>query len=327
MQFNSSGDTVSSQSGVNTFALTSLGSAVVDPLFWKGFNWNNLTNHVIEANNLGLDDTTSADFSVSETTGIENYSLSLTNGLTVITGVGTRPLPEMLQGGTQNYAYTRTSAFSFANHGLNSFSLTETGSRGADYLALDSVVYSESADRLANVLTGYTFQFTDAGTVVKAGTGNDVQAQTGGQNGLTSVETTTRYYAFSDLQTFSYSENGSAIRFDFSQSGSFTEGHFGFDSVVFTSEGTGSYALNLQKNESSVGSFTTTRTEAGSQSGNLFHALSSAQSGSYTSASAVARAEAGNGVFSIGDEGSYGTGAFSFGQVGLTVFRRKLQLH
>src|ERR1019366_6491658 len=113
-----------------------------DAFFWKGANWYDLTQRVVQDNNLDLGTQAFSSFTVNESAGTDSYVFAINNGQLAVTGAGTRPLPDFLASGVQTYNYVLNSSFSYRNEGGNAFSLSEQGSRDAGSTTLGSVVYS-----------------------------------------------------------------------------------------------------------------------------------------------------------------------------------------
>ncbi len=312
------GATLANVSGAESLTATSLGTSVLDAVFWEGFNWVDPTQRLIQDNDLNIGSAAASSLSVTETAGAETYAFNVTGGQETITGVGVQPLPDMLQSGLQNFTYTLADAFSYGNQGADVFALTEVGSGNPGGYALSSIVYSETANPTVGTDLGYGFQFAETGTVAETGTGDVTNSQNaGGMNGASPEQSTSENFQFNNLLTYSYAEGGANDSYNLSETGTYGNGSFNLGSVAYNAQGNGSYSLSLSGNETSAGTFTSQSSGSTLSNGNLFSSTSESASGTFTANSSLSRSESGQGTFAIADLASYAGGAYSFGKVGL----------
>src|ERR1019366_3688908 len=131
-------------------------------------------------------------------------------------------------------------------------------------------------------------------------------------NGVSTVSTTTKNYSFNQLLSYSYSERGSAAAYRFTEAGSFANGSYNLDSVTYDSQGVGTYALNLQSQETSTGSFIKSESVTGlPASGTLLKNSTTTESGSFAATDSMNECESGLGAFRFSDEGIYSQGNYA----------------
>ena len=319
IETDSDGNTVSSLNGAGVFTTTTPQTGVPDAFLWKGFNWYDLTQQVIQDNNLDIAGADASSFSVHETNGRDAYRFEVANGREIITGVGTAALPEMLQSGGLTYAYTLTSVFTYANFGNSTFTLSEQGFSSAGSYSLDSIVYSETGDNTADPNPGFNFAYHESGKILKTGAGSSTSGQSTGGQSISLSQSIDETFHFSDELAYSYAESGSATSGTLTGNGSFANGSFNFDALTHDAQGAGSYSLDQAETETTVGTFTKIESSGGLQSyGGLFNSSNQTTRGTFVSTRSSSRSATGAGSFSLTDGGSYAGGSVSLGDVGLT---------
>ncbi len=297
----SSGHTVTSESGSDRVTTGSLGTAVIDPFFAEGFNWSDPTQRLILDNDLPI--AGASAFSVSES-GTQSYTLSNTGGHETITGTGAQPLPDMLQSNLQSFNYALNSSFTYTKQGAGTFTLAEQGSGGPGSYALTSVAYAESGSN--------SFALNEAGTAVESGTSHQTLSQQigGGSNSL--GDSTSESFQFTDTQSYSYAESGSQS-YSLSQSGTFGHGSFALNSLHYNATGSGGYTLSVNGTNHAAGTFVQSLTTTGNDSSGAFTINRETARGSFTANSTLSRSEAGDGSLTLSARGSYSAGCWNFG--------------
>jgi hypothetical protein len=328
---NSSGQTVQALSGNATFVATNNGAQPMDGFFPGGFDWYYEMLAVSNANNLGLNNLAADTVSVQETNGSENYELQETGGIATVQGNVRQPLSSVLdQTGQQSYQDTAVEQFSDTEEGADSFILSELGTAaGNGQYNFTNVNYQETGSN-THVFNA-TVTDSRSGTI----TGSGAQSFSGNNHslGASSAET----YNFSSLSTSVYGETA-ASNYTLTESGSYANGCFNLNSLVYQNDGSGSSALTQTAQQTQTGNFNANASASGANSfgvaGTLGDSGSATSGGAFTATSNSTLLDDESGAFTLTEQGSYAneswalssfnlsesqSGTFSQQQVGTTT--------
>jgi hypothetical protein len=243
LQTDSSGHTVQYQTGTDTFTIQSLGTAVLDPLFWSGFNWRDPTQHISDAHALSLASLSATSFTVNETAGSESYSFQVTSANETISGNATQALADLSETGQESYAVTDGLSFTFTNQGSNTFTLAEQGAYANGSYSFSSVAYHETGSN--------SFQLSETGTISQSGTATESATHSFTGHNHTLSYGGSDSFQFTSLNTFAYGETGSGTN-SLTESGTYGGGCFSLGSVNYSAQGSGTLSLTESGTQTST---------------------------------------------------------------------------
>ena len=325
----------SSEDGTNTLTVQSLGTVVLDPLFWEGMDWYDPTQQLANTEGFNLNGFSTGSFNLTES-GSDAYSFQAAEQET-IGGSGGQPIADMLQAGQQTYSLTDAESFTYGNAGSDSFSLTEQGSPSGSSFSFGTVQYNESGS--------YSTSFDEQGTLTASGTGvgsvtenlngsgsggnggsgsgsgGNGGSGSGGNGGYGSGSdgsiggTQSQTYSFNDSETDDYSESASSS-YTLSGSGSYAASSFSLGCVILNAQGSGQYSLSQSAQETITGTFSALDDDNSLQSygvaGTLTNNETVTVSGPFSKLTSSSRSEDGQSSYSLTDQGSYSHASYTW---------------
>jgi hypothetical protein len=312
---NSSGQTVQALSGNATFVATNNGAQPMDGFFPGGFDWYYEMLAVSNANNLGLNNLAADTVSVQETNGSENYELQETGGIATVQGNVRQPLSSVLdQTGQQSYQDTAVEQFSDTEEGADSFILSELGTAaGNGQYNFTNVNYQETGSN-THVFNA-TVSDSQSGTV----TGSGAQSFSGNNHSLGASAAQT--YNFTSQSTSVYGETATS-NFTLTESGSYGNGAFNLNSLVYQNDGSGSSALTQTSAQTQTGNFNGSGNASGTDSfgvaGSLGDSGTATNAGNFTATSNSTLIDNESGNFTLTEQGAYANGSWALSSFNLS---------
>jgi hypothetical protein len=309
-----SGQTLQYLTGHDSFTVTSLGTAVLDPFFAAGFNWYDPTAKVSSLHSLGLFSMMASSFSLNETNGSDSFTFTQSNVSATLSGNGTQALMNSLdQSGVQSTTETVTESLTFTNSGSDTFTLSAAGTVTAGRFSLNSVAYNESGTA--------AFQLSDSLNAAATGTtrGSGSQAFSANQHSLS--DSTGDTLQFSELDTTSYGESGSGT-YSLYEGGTYGNGSFNLSSLSYNGQGSGTLSLTMTAAQTQTGTFSDSSNQSGTDSygvaGTATDAGTVTSSGNLTATALETTLENETANYSFSELGAYASTTFGLSSVNVS---------